>query len=149
MSLERRSTPSISDALIPGAFNRFLPPAQNVQGQLGPDRYEFFHDAQSAPFDPTASEYSQNHAWYLSELAFLAYSSHNSTGDVEKEVTPALTRMFGTQPIVKAFIGHCPLLSEVEDQIQCIVAHDTTKGFVAFRGTLPQSPGNWLTDAKI
>ena len=34
-------------------------------------------------------------------------------------------------------------------QSQCIVAHDESVGLVAFRGTLPQSTPNWLTDADL
>jgi hypothetical protein len=59
--------------------------------------------------------------------------------------------MFRSPPQVKAFIGSAKVwgTTATDDRIQCIVAHDAFMGLVAFRGTLPQSIPNWLTDADV
>ncbi len=128
-----------------------MPPAIDVLGGEGPREYEFFRDCGEVPFDATTATYSAVNAWYLSELAFLSYVEQPTTAEVAAAVTPALTRMFRREPVVKVFLGAARRWGKQhhDDQIQCILAHDATLGVVAFRGTLPKSLPNWLTDADF
>jgi hypothetical protein len=126
-----------------------MPPAADVLGQVGPHDYEFFQHSADVPFAPERGEYNPAHAFYLSDCALLAYSNHNSESEVENEIRPPLARMFGAPPHVKVFIGlaYCWKQPIPDDRIQCFVAHNNSWGVVAFRGTLPESIPNWLTDA--
>jgi triacylglycerol lipase len=146
-----RTTPNLASYKSLSDIEPLMPPAIDVLGGEGPHEYEFFRDCGEVPFESAATAYSAANAWYMSELAFLAYVEEASPAEVEAAVTPALTRMFRSVPEVKVFLGAARRWGKADehDKIQCIVAHDATLGVVAFRGTLPKSIPNWLTDADF
>ena len=151
MQFEPRLTPRISEIKSLKQFELYWPPAVHAPGRLGPREYEFFQHSDEVPFEPNVSGYSAANAWYLSDLAYLAYTDCPTTAEVEGAVAPVLARMFRSSPSVKAFLGSAKRRgkTDLKDPIQCIVAHDASVGVVAFRGTLPQSNPNWLTDADL
>jgi hypothetical protein len=151
MPLEPRLTPNVSEISSLGQLEHFLPPAEDADGKLGPREYEFFQQCERVPFETTVATYSAANAWYLSDLAYLAYTDRETIQEVQQAVRPALARMFRSPPQVKAFIGTAKVwgMKAPHDRIQCIVAHDAPMGLVAFRGTLPQSIPNWLSDADF
>jgi triacylglycerol lipase len=151
MPLEPRLTPMVSEINSLTQLERFLPPAEDAGGKLGPREYEFFQQCSRISFETTVKTYSAANAWYLSDLAYLAYTDRETIDEVQQAVRPALARMFRSRPQVKAFIGLAKVWGTLapHDRIQCIVAHDASMGLVAFRGTLPQSIPNWLTDADF
>ena len=151
MQFEPRLMPRTSEIKSPKQLEQYFPPVTDSPGKLEPHEYEFFQHGIEVPFETTVRSYSPVNAWYLSDLAFLAYTDCPTAADVERAVTPALTRLFRSSPRVKVFLGSARRWGkpDLEDPIQCIVAHDASVGFVAFRGTLPQSTPNWLTDAEL
>jgi hypothetical protein len=138
----------------------------NREGAL---QYRFFRGCESAPFIATSDRFQSLNAWYLSEAAFLAYAlsplasarPHDCLAaeeTVRARISPALGRMFaavaardGTEPVptVRVFVRSSPLAGIAEplvDPVQCYAADNGKIGIVAFRGTLPTSVPNWLTD---
>ena len=151
MQFEPRLSPRISEIKSLKQLEQYFPPATDSPGKLEPREYEFFQHGAEVPFETTVRSYSPVNAWYLSDLAYLAYTDCPAAADVERAVTPALARLFRSSPSVKAFLGSARRWGkpDLEDPIQCIVAHNASVGFVTFRGTLPQSAQNWLTDAEL
>ena len=146
-----RTIPSLNAVKSFADIEQFMPPTLDVVGAEGPREYEFFRDCGEIPFESNATTYSPVNAWYMSELAFLAYVEKPTTAEVEAAVAPALARVFRGAVEVKVLLGAARRWGKPDqhDQIQCIVAHDGRTGVIAFRGTLPKSVPNWLTDADF
>jgi triacylglycerol lipase len=151
MPLVPRVEPRIPELLSPKDVEGAMPPAVDTIGRLEPKRYEFFQYCAEVPFEARSFEFSAIDAWYLSDCSFLAYTEAPTPEAVQAAVLRALSRMFGVTPEVKGFLGLAHAFGEkvLERGIQCIVVHCGHVGVVAFRGTLPHSLSNWLTDAGV
>ena len=132
--------------------------------------YRFFRDCEVAPFLQTGERFEASNAWYLSDASWLAYAdagvepdtevaSEHAAGVVTERIRPSIARLFealwardgrpaGTTMTLRAFVRVCPVV-RVPDPVQCFVADDGNVGIVAFRGTVPTSLANWLTDCEI
>jgi triacylglycerol lipase len=154
MNPKRRTLPSLSDALTlnPKHVVTYFPPSADEAGAFGPNPYEFFRDSSLLQFDAQSPGYSRINAWLLSDLSFLAYTTCDTPAETEDQLRPVLERVFEPASFgVKVFHGKVPVLGTkvIDNKIQCIVAHDVSKGIVAFGGTLSKSLGNWLTDVEF
>ncbi len=151
MHLEPRTDPEIPTPIDAESIARYMPPAADALGQLGPQQYEYFQGCSELSFNPSASDYSPINAVYLADASLLSYADCATSQGVEREIAPPLRRLFRSAPRVKVFLSsaQCWGLKIPDDTIQCVVAHDDTLGIVAFRGTLPSHMGNWLTDAEF
>jgi hypothetical protein len=130
-------------------------------------RYRFFRDCERAPFVASSDRFQALNAWYLADASLLAYATTPlaSAEDaalaaaeetIRAQIAPALRRFFaavsrrdGAQGEVatKVFLRSSPLvIGPIVDPVQCFAADNGTIGIVAFRGTLPTSLPNWLTD---
>jgi triacylglycerol lipase len=132
--------------------------------------YRFFRDCEVAPFIQTTDRFQAINAWYLSDAALLAYadakiepdteaSSEQAASIVTGQITPSIRRLFeavwaadglpaGAALTVHTIVRNSPVVG-VPDPVQCYVADDGNVGIVAFRGTVPSSLPNWLTDCEI
>jgi hypothetical protein len=134
--------------------------------------YRFFRECDGVPFIATSDRFQSLNAWYLSDASFLAYATsrlESSRIDAIKDaelivaakIKPALQRLFRAaaardqtpaDPKVKVFVRSSPLVAASDnlvDPVQCYVADNGDFGIVAFRGTLPTSLTNWLTDFEV
>ena len=89
-----RTIPNLASVKSLSDIEPLMPPPIDVLGGEGPREYEFFRNCGEVPFDATTLTYSAANAWYLSELAFLAYVEQPTAAEVTAAVKPALTRMF-------------------------------------------------------
>jgi hypothetical protein len=122
-------------------------------------RYRFFRGCEMAPFITSSDRFQSLNAWYLSDAAFLAYTDGDTPEAVAAQITAPLVRLFSAlqardgrervAPTVKVIIVEGDKLENVSDPIQCYVADDGFVAIVAFRGTLPASIPNWLTDFDL
>jgi hypothetical protein len=153
--LEPLDTADVPDMVEPGA---------------GRVSYRFFRDSELVPFAWHAREFRTVNAWCLAEASLLAYAgttfepqteaeSAEAAASVSRVITPSLERLFradGSEGVsgsaravhVHTVVRSCPL-SDVADPVQCYVADDGEVGIVVFRGTVPSSLANWLTDCNI
>jgi triacylglycerol lipase len=132
--------------------------------------YRFFRDCEQAPFDLESRRFEPVNAWYLSEVALLAYADAKLEPDTESaseraaamvtaQITSSMTRFFkalwarSEHPLDRELVIHTIVrespVAGIEDPVQCVVADDGQVGIVAFRGTVPTSLPNWLTDCEI
>lgn len=132
--------------------------------------YRFFRDCEIAPFFRSAVGFDASDAWILSDAAWLAYADARMDPETEgaseeagriitERIRPSLSRLFealwardgrtaGTAMELRTFVRVCPVVG-VPDPVQCFVADDGNVGIVAFRGTVPTSLANWLTDCEV
>jgi hypothetical protein len=160
-----KAVPKISDVrnLI-----ELSPGVEDVDPSLGTDgfdstteryRYGFFRDAEFASFITSTDRFQALNGWYLSDAAFLAYANRPTAAEVVAQITPPLKRLFRTipsasggpprEPVVKVILRDATLVPGVrgiKDPLQCYVVDNGEVGIVSFRGTLPTSLTNWLTD---
>jgi triacylglycerol lipase len=156
--------------LAPGALDIGDQDAGQPDGLDGAHyRYRFFRDCDAVPFIDTSDRFQSLNAWYLSDASFLAYANcglaspkldaiQAAEACVADTITPVLARLFRAiaardgspaDPNVRVFVRSCPLIGDEDDlidPIQCYAADNGQVAIVAFRGTLPSSLPNWLTD---
>jgi len=156
--------------LAPGALDIDDQDAHQPDGLDGTRyRYRFFRDCDAVPFIDGSDRFQSLNAWYLSDASFLSYAScrlasprvdviQAAERSITDRIRPALARLFTAlaardgglaDPVVRVFIRSCPLVGKDDnliDPIQCYCADNGKVAIVAFRGTLPTSLPNWLTD---
>jgi len=157
-----RLTPVVQDIGDPGVDDGLTQDGERIVC-----RYRFFRDCDRAPFVASSDRFQALNAWYLADASLLAYATTplTSTEDaalagaeetIRAQISPALRRLFAAvarrdrtqgEVAVKVFVRSSPLVvGPLVDPVQCFVADNGAIGIVAFRGTLPASLPNWLTD---
>ena len=144
--------------------------ADSLDRTSGHLAYRFFRDCEAAPFDRSSAGFSAVNAWVLADASLLAYadanldaqteaSSERAAGWVTQQILPSVRRLFdaiaakeGRPPsaelTVRTFV-RASSAAGVPEPVQCYVVDDGLTGIVAFRGTMPRSFPNWLTDCEI
>ncbi len=165
MEPQLKAVPKIND--VQNLFE-LSPGVEDVDPSLGADgfdstteryRYGFFRGAEFASFITSTDRFQALNAWYLSDAAFLAYTNRPTAPEVVAQITPPLKRLFSTfpstpggpprEPVVKVIHRDATLVPGargIKDPLQCYVVDNGEVGIVSFRGTLPTSLTNWLTD---
>jgi triacylglycerol lipase len=98
---------------------------------LRPEPYIFFLDHESIPFDTVSRRFTAEKAWWLSELAFLAYE--------KGRVVELLLKNLG-------FEGK--FFDSVLWDGEAFIAYDDARVFLVYRGTEPTNLRDWLTDLR-
>lgn len=97
------------------------------------DRYDYFADAASQPFQFAADTYQSVNAWWLAEASLLAYVQQHD---------------FVRHKLADAGLPYCEFFEHEKSGTQAFVAHNSDFVIVCFRGT-EMDRRDILTDLKI